>query len=101
MRLINFIVGIIMMLVSGVVRTVNAVRTAVRRFSDRVVSLGVRTQAALCNTIAENYIDSVLKILIAVVIGALLLAGIYKLFNTTIMPTVTSKVTELFNYSGT
>lgn len=58
MRLINFIVGIIMMLVSGVVRTVNAVRTAVRRFSDRVVSLGVRTQAALCNTIAENYIDS-------------------------------------------
>ena len=40
------------------------------------------------------------KILIAVVIGALLLAGIYKLFNTTIMPTVTSKVTELFNYSG-
>jgi len=42
-----------------------------------------------------------LKILIAVVIGALLLTGIYKLFNTTIMPTVTSKVTELFNYSGT
>ena len=40
-------------------------------------------------------------ILIAVVIGALLLTGIYKLFNTTIMPTVTSKVTELFNYSGT
>ena len=24
----------------------------------------------------------------------------YKLFNTTIMPTVTSKVTELFNYNG-
>ena len=42
-----------------------------------------------------------LKILIAVVIGALLLTGLYKLFNTTIMPTVTSKVTELFNYSGT
>ena len=100
MRLINFIVGIIMMLVSGVVRTVNAVRTAVRRFSDRVVSLGVRAQAALCNTIAENYIDSGLKILIAVVIGALLLAGIYKLFNTTIMPTVTQRVQGLFNYNG-
>ena len=39
-------------------------------------------------------------ILIAVVIGALLLAGLYALFNSTIMPTVTQKVTGLFNYSG-
>ncbi len=38
------------------------------------------------------------KILIAVVIGALLLAGLYALFNSTIMPTVTSKITALFNY---
>ncbi len=40
------------------------------------------------------------KILIAVVIGALLLAGLYALFNTTIMPTVTTKITELFSYNG-
>ena len=40
------------------------------------------------------------KILIAVVIGALLLAGLYALFNSTIMPTVTSKVQGLFNYNG-
>ncbi len=40
------------------------------------------------------------KILIAVVIGALLLAGLYKLFDKTIMPTVTKKVTELFNFKG-
>ena len=50
---------------------------------------------------AEGYVDSGVKILIAVVIGALLLAGLYALFNTTIMPSVTSKVTELFSYSGT
>ncbi len=42
-----------------------------------------------------------LKVLIAVVIGALLLAGLYTLFNSTIMPTVTSKIQSLFNYSGT
>ena len=40
------------------------------------------------------------KILIAVVIGALLLAGLYALFNSTIMPTVTQKVQGLFNYNG-
>ena len=50
---------------------------------------------------AEGYVDSGVKILIAVVIGALLLAGLYALFNSTIIPTVTQKVTALFNYSGT
>ena len=49
---------------------------------------------------AEGYVDSGVKILIAVVIGALLLAGLYTLFNTTIMPTVTTKITELFSYNG-
>ena len=37
---------------------------------------------------------------LAVVIGALLLGGLYALFNTTIMPTVTTKIQGLFNYAG-
>lgn len=41
-----------------------------------------------------------LKILMAVVIGALLLAGLYKLFADTVLPTLTQRVTEMFNYSG-
>ena len=79
---------------------VNKIKNGVRAFVEKVESVIVRTQMVLAGDTAENYIDSGLKILIAVVIGALLLAGIYKLFNSTIMPTVTSKVTELFNYSG-
>lgn len=38
------------------------------------------------------------KILIAVVIGALVLAGLYKLFGETVMPTLTQKIQEMFNY---
>ena len=79
---------------------VNKIKNGVRAVVEKVESVIVRTQMVLAGDTAENYIDSGLKILIAVVIGALLLAGIYKLFNSTIMPTVTSKVTELFNYSG-
>lgn len=41
-----------------------------------------------------------LKILMAVVIGALLLAGLYKLFADTVLPTLTQRVAEMFNYSG-
>ena len=58
-------------------------------------------QSTIATKKAEGYVDSGVKILIAVVIGALLLAGLYALFNSTIMPTVTSKITGLFNYSGT
>ena len=49
---------------------------------------------------AEAYVDTGVKILIAVVVGALLVGGLYALFNTTIMPTVTQKIQELFNYAG-
>ncbi len=59
-----------------------------------------RVQAAVAGTAAESYVDTGVKILIAVVIGALLLAGLYALFNSTIMPRVTEKVEGLFNYNG-
>ena len=68
--------------------------------SNKLNSIVTRTQTAIANTRAEGYVDSGVKILIAVVIGALLLSGLYALFNTTIMPTVTSKITELFNFAG-
>ena len=60
----------------------------------------VTAKATIANKRAEGYVDSGVKILIAVVIGALLLAGLYALFNSTIMPTVTQKITGLFNYNG-
>ena len=63
-------------------------------------TIATRTKTVLANNRGEGYVDTGVKILIAVVIGALLLAGLYTLFNTTIMPTVTTKVTELFSYNG-
>lgn len=41
-----------------------------------------------------------IKILIAVVIGALLLGGLYTLFGDQILPTLNRRVTEMFNYAG-
>lgn len=57
-------------------------------------------RSTVMNRKAEGYVDTGVKILIAVVLGALLLSLLYALFNTTIMPTVTSKVTELFSFAG-
>ena len=49
---------------------------------------------------AEAYVDTGVKILIAVVVGALLLTLLYGLFNATIMPAVETRIGELFNYAG-
>ena len=66
----------------------------------KVNDLTTRAIVAVSNAKAEGYVDTGVKILIAVVIGALLLTLLYGLFNTTIMPTVTKKITELFNFKG-
>ena len=66
----------------------------------KVASLTSRTAAVVTDTTAEGYVDSGVKILIAVVIGALLLGGLYTLFNGTIMPTVSQRITEMFSYAG-
>ncbi|MBO5127682.1 MAG: hypothetical protein J6D10_08940 [Clostridia bacterium] len=78
----------------------NAVKEAVENTKEVMGAIVCRSRLAVANNRAEGYVDSGVKILIAVVIGALLLSGLYTLFNTTIMPTVTSKITDLFNFKG-
>lgn len=63
-------------------------------------SLAIKAKCAVDNIRAEGFVDSGVKILIAVVIGALLLGGLYALFGDTIMPTLKTKITGLFNYTG-
>ena len=71
-----------------------------KKFANKAKSAVCSVKAAVMSRKAEGYVDSGVKILIAVVIGALLLGGLYLLFNGTIMPTVTTKITGLFNYAG-
>lgn len=60
----------------------------------------VKAKNTLSSIRGEGYVDTGVKILISVVIGALLLSSLYGLFNTTIMPKVTEKITALFNYTA-
>ncbi|HOG67875.1 MAG TPA: DUF6133 family protein [Fibrobacteraceae bacterium] len=48
----------------------------------------------------EGYIDTAVKILIAVVLGALLLAGLYALFGDVVMPTLVNRIQSMFNYGS-
>jgi len=59
-----------------------------------------RAKSVLACNRGESFVDTAVKILIAIVIGALVLAGLYLLFNVTIMPTLTERIQNMFNYSG-
>ena len=72
----------------------------INSITNKFNSIAVSAQTAIANTRGEGYVDSGVKILIAVVIGALLLTGLYTLFDDTIMPTVTTKIQNLFNFAG-
>ena len=70
------------------------------KVSNKVNSLAIRAKTALANTRGDGYVDSGVKILIAVVIGALLLGLLYSLFNDTIRTSLTTKINSIFNYAG-
>jgi hypothetical protein len=59
-----------------------------------------RVKEVLQSNKGEGFIDTAVKILISVVIGALLLAGLYMLFQDTILPTLEQRIKDMFNYNG-
>lgn len=60
----------------------------------------LQVKLALESHIGEGFVDTAIKILMAVVIGALVLAGLYALFGDVVLPTLTRRITEMFNYAG-
>jgi len=48
----------------------------------------------------QSALDIGITILVSVVLAALLLAGLYALFGNLIIPTITSKIKDMFNYAG-
>ena len=71
-----------------------------KKIKDKVVSLKSKAIEVIESKTAETYVDTGVKVLIAVVIGALLLTLLYALFEDTIAPAVETKVGEIFNYAG-
>ncbi len=59
-----------------------------------------RVRQAVGNRRGEGFVDTAVKVLMAVVIGALVLAGLYLLFKDTILPELTRRINEMFNYNG-
>jgi len=62
---------------------------------------GERAKEALMNRDGQGTLDIAVTVLVSIVLGALILAGLYLVVNGTVLPTVTQKIKDMFNYSGT
>lgn len=71
-----------------------------KTISNKVNALALKAKMALEAKKAELYIDKGVGIIIAVVVGAAIMAGIYALFKTTIIPNMNTKVSNLWTYTG-
>lgn len=75
-------------------------RNMMKKAAQNVKAVAVRAGMLMKDTKGENYVDTAVKILIAVVLGALLMAGLYALFGDVVMPTLTQRIQDMFNYAG-
>ncbi len=72
----------------------------IAKIQSKANSIFFSAKERLTNKKAEGYVDTAVKIIISVVIGTLLLGGLYTLFNTTVIPNLSSKITSIFSYNG-
>lgn len=75
-------------------------RCILRKANEFMTGKAAAVKTSVNNNRGEGYIDTAVKILIAVVLGALLLAGLYLLFGDVVMPTLNERIREMFNYAG-
>lgn len=71
-----------------------------KKLKMKMLSLKERVRAKLTDNSGQGAVDTAIIVLLSVVLGALLLAGLYALMDDTVLPTLTQKIQEMFNYSN-
>ena len=72
----------------------------INKIKAKANSLAIRAKTTLDNVKAEGYIDTGVKIIIGVVVGAVILGGFYALFDDVILPTLETRIGGMFDYAG-
>ena len=72
----------------------------IKSLENKANSAIISANTAIESTAGEGYVDTGVKIIVGVVIGGVILAGLYTLFNTSLIPTLTTKIQGMFNYAG-
>ena len=87
-------------LISTTRRATHSLKRMAEKVRYQLTMLYLNSRGLLRSQSGEGFVDTAIKILIAVVIGALLLAGLYALFGETVLPTLKKRIQDMFNYGG-
>lgn len=66
----------------------------------KMILLNEKVSKVLKSKNGEGFVDSAVKILMAVVIGALILSGLYLLFKNNILPNISNRINDMFDFQG-
>ena len=78
----------------------NLIKKIANKITNKARSAAITAKTVIENTTAEGYVDTGVKIIIGVVVGAVILGGLYALFDTVILPTLETKIEGMFDYKG-
>lgn len=74
--------------------------TAIWNVKQKAHDMVNRSKTALADRTGQGTLDVAVTVLISIVLGALILAGLYLIVNKTVLPTITKRIQEMFDYKG-
>ncbi len=74
--------------------------TSIWAAKQKARELGDRAAAVLTDRTGQGTLDVAITVLISIVLGALILAGLYLIVNSTVLPTITQRIKDMFDYRG-
>lgn len=71
-----------------------------RKLQVKAMEMVLRAKNVLADKKGEGALNTAITVLISVVLGALLLAGLYALIGDTVLPELKNRITDMFNFKG-
>ena len=72
----------------------------INKINSKVNQLAICAKTVLASKSGEGYIDTAVKIIIGVVVGGVILVGLYALFKNVVLVNLNSEITDMFNYTA-
>ena len=72
----------------------------INKINEKATAIAIKAQTTLDNVKGEGYIDTGVKIIIGVVVGAVILGGLYALFDGVVLPTLETNIEDMFDFAG-
>lgn len=72
----------------------------INKINSKATELAIRAKTVLASKSGEGYIDTAVKIIIGVVVGGVILVGLYALFNGVVLPRLNTEIGGMFDYTA-